>query len=359
MPTLAREHFGALADGTVIEAVTLHSGNGVTVRLITWGAAIQALHVPDRDGRPGDIVLGYATIDDYVAKPEFFGATVGRYANRIRLGRFELDGRAYNIARTDPPNALHGGTRGFDKRVWTIADTSDAGDAASVTFRRVSLDGEEGFPGTLTADVSYTLDGAGALTLSYRATTDAPTVVNLTNHTYFNLAGEASGRAIIDHALRIEADAYTPVDETLIPTGALDDVAGTPFDFRTETPIGARLRDGHAEQIVLGRGYDHNMVLRDGVTASPKDAATIADPASGRVLAIATTEPGMQFYSGNFLDATRVGKSGLAYRQGDAFAFETQHFPDSPNQPHFPSTRLDPGAAFVSTTVWRFSTRDR
>jgi aldose 1-epimerase len=343
--------FGSLADGTPIEIVTLAAGP-VTARLITYGATLQSLETPDRAGTPADIVLGYATLEDYVAKPEFFGATVGRYANRIALGRFSLDGRTHTMARTDPPNTLHGGRRGFDKRVWQIAHLT----GTSVTFRRTSPDGEEGFPGALTADATYALAPDGTLTLSYEATTDAPTVLNLTNHSYFNLAGEASGVSALDHIVTIEADEVTEVDEGLIPTGAFLRVAGSPFDFRDPTPIAARLRDGRNPQLVLGRGYDHNMILRGGVTEAPRPAVRVHDPRSGRVLDIATTEPGVQFYSGNFLDATKVGKAGRIYRQGDGVAFETQHFPDSPNHPHFPTTRLDPGQTYRSTTVWRFST---
>ena len=353
--TLTREPFGRLADGTEIEAVTLSAG-AIVARVLTWGATLQSLFVPDRDGHPADVVLGYATIDDYVAKPEFFGATVGRYANRIALGRFALDGATYTLARTDPPNTLHGGTRGFDKRVWHISAVHD-GDAPSVTFRRISPDGEEGFPGTLATLATYTLDANGLLTLTYEATTDAPTVVNLTNHSYFNLCGEASGRTAHDHLVQIEADQFTPIDESLIPTGEIATLDGTPLDFRQPTPISARVRDGRFEQLVLARGYDHNMVLRGGLTAEPKPAVHVHDPLTGRTLAIATTEPGIQFYSGNFLDATKVGKSGHVYRQGDGIAFETQHFPDSPNHTHFPTTRLDPGQTFRSVTVWRFDTR--
>ncbi len=352
--SMTRTPFGTLADGTSIESVTLASG-GITARIITWGATLQSLHVPDRHGNRADVVLGYAALDDYIDKPEFFGATVGRYANRIALGRFTLGGATHTLARTDPPNTLHGGTRGFDKRVWQIVATQD-GDSPSVTFRRVSPDGEEGFPGTLTVDATYTLHSDATLEIAYAAITDAPTVLNLTNHTYFNLRGEACAHTAHEHVLQIEADHFTPVDISLIPTGELASVDGTPLDFRHPAAIGDRIRDGAFEQLVLARGYDHNMVLRGGVTPEPKPAVRVEDPWSGRVLAIATTQPGVQFYSGNFLDATKVGKSGHVYRQGDGIAFETQHFPDSPNHPHFPSTRLDPGHTFASTTVWRFST---
>ena len=350
--TVTRTPFGTLADGTEIEAVTLTAG-AITARLLTWGATLQSLHVPDRNGQAADIVLGYDNIDDYVTKPLFFGATVGRYANRIALGRFFLDGKPHNLPRNDAPNTLHGGDRGFDKRVWTVAATGDA--EAAVTFRRVSPDGEEGFPGTLTIDASYRLTDDGTLTLSYQAITDAPTVVNMTNHSYFNLRGEACAATALEHLVQIEADQFTSVDETLIPTGELAGVAGTPLDFRTPHRIRDRLRDGQFEQLVLARGYDHNMVLRGGVTDTPKQAVRVEDPESGRVLTISTTEPGVQFYSGNFLDATKVGKSRHVYRQGDGIAFETQHYPDSPNHPHFPTTELAPGETYRSTTVWRFT----
>ena len=353
--TLRRDLFGMLADGTRVEQVTLASG-GIVARIIGWGATLQSLDIPDRDGTAADVVLGYATLEDYVDKPEFFGSTVGRYANRLALGRFSLDGRTYQLARTDPPNTLHGGTRGFDKRVWQIAGSCE-GSSPAVTFRRTSPDGEEGFPGTLTVDVTYTLDERGMLTLTYEATTDASTVLNLTNHTYFNLCGEASGRTACEHLVRIEADHFTPIDVSLIPTGEIAAVDGSPLDFRSLSTLSSRLRDGRSDQLVLARGYDHNMVLRGGVSASPKPAVRVEDPITGRVLDIATTEPGVQFYSGNFLDATKVGKGGNVYRQGDGIAFETQHFPDSPNQPHFPSTRLEPGQTFRSTTTWSFSSQ--
>ena len=350
--TVTRTPFGTLSDGTEIEAVTLTNGP-LAARILNWGATLQSLEVPDRDGKAADIVLGYGNIEDYVGKSAFFGSTVGRYANRIALGRFFVDGKPHTLARTDPPNTLHGGTRGFDKRVWAV--TVPDQEAASVAFRRISPDGEEGFPGTLTIEASYTLT-EDSLILSYQAITDAPTVLNITNHSYFNLHGEDCGATALDHLVQIHADQFTPVDETLIPTGALADVAGTPLDFRDLRRVRDRLRDGTFEQLVLARGYDHNMVLRGGVTETPKQAVRVEDPQTGRVLEISTTEPGVQFYSGNFLDATKVGKSRHVYRQGDGLAFETQHFPDSPNHPHFPSTRLAPGETFRSTTIWRFPT---
>lgn len=349
------ESFGRLADGTAVQAVSLHNRHGVSVRLISLGATVQSLRVPGRDGTVADIVLGCSDVSGYIDDPQFFGATIGRFGNRIGKGRFTLDGVEHQVPARDGPNALHGGANGYDKHVWEIARLSAPGEPGCVVFRRISPDGEEGFPGTLTVEASYRLDDDG-LTLEYEATTDRPTVLNLTNHSYFNLAGVESGRSALDHVLWIDADAITPVDRTMIPTGEILPVEGTPFAFRTPTVIGSRIRDASDQQLAAGPGYDHNYVLRAGVTAQPEVAVRIEYPVSGRVLEIATTEPGVQFYSGNFLDGTTLGKGMQLYRQGDGLCFETQHFPDSPNHPHFPSTRLDPGQTFRSTTVWRFTT---
>ena len=349
------EEFGRLADGTSIQAVSLDNRRGVSVRLISLGATVQSLQVPGRDGVLADIVLGCPDVSGYIDDPQFFGATIGRFGNRIGKGRFTLDGVEHQVPATDGPNALHGGVTGYDRHVWEIARVSAAGEPAGVVFRRISPDGEEGFPGTLTVEATYRLDDEG-LTLEYEATTDGTTVLNLTNHSYFNLAGVESGRSALDHVLLIDADAITPVDRTMIPTGEVQPVDGTPFDFRTPAVIGSRIRDARSQQLAFGPGYDHNFVLRAGVTAQPEFAVRIEDPVSGRVLEIATTEPGVQFYSGNFLDGTTLGKGMQLYRQGDGLCFETQHFPDSPNHSNFPSTRLDPGQTFRSTTVWRFTT---
>ncbi|MEH3117294.1 MAG: galactose mutarotase [Methylorubrum populi] len=349
-----RTPFGTLPDGRGVDEVTLTSGP-VTARVITWGALLRTLDVPDRSGKPADVVLGYADLKGYLDKPNYFGVSIGRYANRIRAGRFSLDGKAYTLATNDGPNALHGGREGFDRRLWTITDLS-GGATPSVTLRYVSPDGEEGYPGALTASVTYALDAAGTLTVAYQATTDRPTIVNLTNHSFFNLAGEGSGRSILDHVLTIPAERYTPIDATLIPTGELAPVAGTPFDFRKPTVIGTRIRDGRDPQIVRGRGYDHNYVLTQAPTAEPHPVARVEDPVSGRVLEMASNQPGVQFYAGNFLDATAIGKSGLAYRQSDAFALEPELFPDTPNQPAFGSARLDPGATYRNVVTYRFST---
>lgn len=338
------------------EQYTLANDNGMTVTILTYGAIIQSLTVPDKDGKPGNVVLGFDNPDDYATKSPYFGALVGRYANRIAKGQFTLDGQTYTLAINNDPNSLHGGTKGFDKQIYT-ARPFTAEDGPALELSRTSPDGEEGYPGALTYSVTYTLTGKNELKIDYHATTDKPTVVNLSNHSYFNLAGEGSG-AITDHVLELNASHYTPVDETLIPTGEIAPVAGTPFDFTTAKAIGQDVRDGSDEQILIGRGYDHNFVLDrpDGDTSSLQLVARVQEPTSGRVLEVHSTEPGVQFYSGNFLDGTFAGTSGKVYRQTDAFALETQHFPDSPNQPDFPTTVLNPGEEFSSSTVWVFST---
>ncbi|HEU4617322.1 MAG TPA: aldose epimerase family protein, partial [Gammaproteobacteria bacterium] len=330
----------------------------ISARIISYGATLQSLFLPDKTGHLADVVLGYDDLAGYVAKPQYFGATVGRYANRIAGARFMLDGKTYSLAANDGPNALHGGIKGFDKAVWTVAEVK-SGAAASVRLTYTSRDGEEGYPGTLKVSVTYSLDDSRTLTTSYEATTDAPTIVNLTNHSIFNLAGVPAARSILDHRLMVNADAYTPVDAALIPTGELRAVAGTPFDFRQPTAIGARIRDATDPQIVLGRGYDHNFVLRGGVTATPKLAARVEDPISGRVVELYTTEPGVQVYTGNFLDGTTAGKAHVVYRQGDGLALEPQKFPDSPNHPAFPSARLDPGQTYRQVSYYRFSVLDQ
>lgn len=350
-----RTVFGTLPDGRSVEEVTLTNGKGITARILSWGALLRSLDVPDRSGKAADVVLGYNDLASYLTKGSYFGVSVGRYANRIRAGRFTLDGQTYTLATNDGPNALHGGAAGFDKRLWTITAVK-GGAAPSVTLRYVSPDGEEGYPGTLTATATYTLDATDTLTVTYEATADKPTIVNLTNHSFFNLAGEGSGRSILDQTLTIPAERFTPVDATLIPTGAYLPVAGTPFDFRKPTVIGARIRDGRDEQIVRARGYDHNWVVTDAPTAEPHLVARVEDPESCRILEVASNQPGVQFYAGNFLNATVVGKSGLAYRQSDALALEPELFPDTPNQPAFGSARLDPGKTYRNVIAYRFST---
>lgn len=349
-----RTRFGQLSDGTVVDAVELVNGHGMKARVIAYGAALQALEVRDRAGHSEDVVFGYSDVAGYVADTSNFGMTVGRYANRIAGGKFSLDGKTYQLPLNDGSNTLHGGLRGLGRVLWLIEDAK-SGSTASVTLAYVSPDGDEGFPGTLKIALTYSLNDNNELAMSYRATTDQPTVVNLTNHSYFNLTGKAD-RSILGQRLMLTADRYTPVDSSLIPTGEIRSVAGTPFDFRTPHEIGARIRDASDPQIVLGRGYDHNFVLPGGVTEEPKLAARLEEPVSGRVLEVLTTEPGLQFYSGNFLDGTTIGKGNRVYRQSDGVCFEPQHFPDSPNKPAFPSTRLDPGQTYRQSSVFRFST---
>jgi aldose 1-epimerase len=349
-----RESFGATADGAPVGAVVLSNSHGLRARLIAYGAALQALDVPDRDGHSADVVLAYPDMAGYLKTPKYFGATVGRYANRIAAGKFSLDGHDYTLATNDGPNALHGGRKGFDKVVWSIADVK-SGPVASVTFAYTSPDGEEGYPGTLKVEVTYSLDEANALTMTYRATTDKPTIVNLTNHSFFNLAGASSGRDILGERLTLVADRYSPVDASLIPQGEPQSVAGTPFDFRTPHVIGQRIHKGSEPQLVRGQGYDHNFVINGGVTAEPKLAVRLEDPVSGREMELLTTQPGIQFYSGNFLNGDAAGKEGYIYRQSDGLALEPQHFPNSPNRLDFASTRLNPGEVYRQSSVYRFS----
>ena len=349
--TLSRAPFGAAPDGRPVEAFTLVNGLGMEVRAMTYGAIILSIKVPDARGVMGDVVLGYDSLGGYVRASPYFGAVVGRYGNRIARGRFTLDGHAYTLAVNNGPNALHGGRRGFDKLVWAAEPVrSDSG--VGVSFTLVSPDGDEGYPGTVTARVTYTLMSArNDLVIDYEATTDRATPLNLTNHSYFNLAGAGAGD-VLGHLLTLEADSMTPVDATLIPTGTMAAVGGTPFDFRTPTAIGARI-DVRDAQITNGGGYDHNFVIN---RAAPGlvHAAHVSEPASGRTLDVLTTEPGLQFYSGNFLDGTITGKDGRVYRHRYGFCLETQHFPDSPNRANFPSTILRPGATYRSRTVHAF-----
>jgi len=351
-PTVSRAPWGKTPDGTPVERYTVKNSHGMTVRILSYGGIIQSLQAPDRRGHKANVVLGFDNLQDYVDKSPYFGAIIGRYANRIAKGTFTLDGTTYRLPVNDGPNTLHGGTKGFDKIVWT-ATTFTTPKTAGVVLRHTSPDGDMGFPGKLTTQVTYTLDQKNQLRMDYRATTDAPTVINLTNHAYFNLAGEGSGD-IYDHRLKIWAKSYTPVDKTLIPTGEIAKVAGTPFDFRRSTAIGDRIREDD-QQLIYGLGYDHNWVLDRSSGTGLQRAARARDPQSGRILTVSTTEPGLQFYSGNFLDSTLVGTSGRMYRQGDAFTLETQHYPDSPNQPNFPSTVLRPGEEFRSSTIYGFS----
>lgn len=355
------EPFGSTADGTPVERWTL-SKDETTVRVLTFGGVIQSLEYPDAHGEVGNVVLGFPDVAGYESDADpYFGSLIGRYGNRIAGGSFDLDGETYQLPLNDGPNTLHGGPTGFDDQVWEATPVGDD-DSAALQLRLVSPAGDQGFPGTLTTTVTYTLEEDDNLTVHYEATTDAPTVVNLTQHTYWNLAGEGSG-TVYDHELQINADGFTPVDETLIPTGEIRPVEGTPFDFREPTAIGERIREAD-EQILFGQGYDHNWALdreddgaREGSDSEDalEEAVVLREGTSGRTLTIYTTEPGVQFYSGNFLDGTLVGTGGGVYRQGDGLALETQHFPDSPNQPDFPSTELRPGQVYDSTTVFDLS----
>ena len=326
-----------------------------TAGATAFGATLQAFHAPDRAGKLADIELGYDRLEDYVARPNFWGASVGRYANRIAGGKFTLDGRTYQLPLNDKTNSLHGGTQGFDKKPWRIVSVK-SGAQASVTFALTSPAGDQGYPGKLEVTATYALDDAGDLTIDYDATSDAPTIVNLTNHAIFNLAGEGAPGGVLGHRLTIPAARFTPVNAALIPTGELKPVAGTPFDFTRPRVIEDGIRDGRDQQIVFGRGIDHNYALDAGATAEPKLAARLEDPASGRVLEVLTDQPGVQVYTGNFLDGTLVGKSGHLYRMGDGIALEPQKFPDTPNQPAFGSARVDPAHPYHHRMIFRVST---
>ena len=343
---------GSLADGTAIEKVTLSNDAGVSASILTYGATLQAFESPDANGNVSDITLGYDETADYEAYPNYFGVTVGRFANRIANASFTLDGQSYSLTANDEPNSLHGGTAGFDKRVWRITSV-ESGPVASVTMALRSEDGDQGYPGNVDVVVTYTLDDGGDLGIVFEATTDAPTIVNMTNHALFNLSGTDNFRSAMDHYLMIPASRYTPVDERLIPTGELRAVAGSVFDFTNWRQVEDGLRDAANEQIVLGRGYDHNFALDKGVTAAPQPVARLADPVSGRMLEVLSTEPGVQFYSGNFLDGSVVGRGGIVYRMGDGIALEPQKFPDAPNQPAFVSARLNPGETYRHHMIYR------
>ena len=349
-----RSSFGSMPDGRTVEAVKLQNGHGTSVTVISYGARVQSLLTPDRDGHVADVALGYSTMDGYLSKRQFFGATVGRFANRIAKGRFTLDGVRHQLTLNDGPNSLHGGSGGLDTRLWNVAAVTQ-GPTASVTFSDVSPDGDQGYPGRLAVTVTYSLSEDNQLTIDHRATTDKTTIVNLSNHTYWNLDGEGSG-TVMDQTLTIPADEITPTDDTLIPTGAFLAVAGTPYDFRRAKAIGKDIRDGHSQQLMAGKGYDMNWVISRAKSARPRLVAQVESPDSGRVLRLYSDQPGLQFYSGNFLDGTTVGKSGHTYRQGDAFVLEPQFFPDTPNHPAFGSAVLRPGQVYENRMVYRFST---
>jgi aldose 1-epimerase len=344
---VTKQPFGKTPDGTPVDVYTLKNG-ALEARIITYGGIVISLKVPDKSGKSADVVLGYDSLDGYLVKGPYFGAIIGRYGNRIAGGKFALDGKTYSIPPNDGPNALHGGPRGFDKVVWKAKEIPHG-----IELSHVSPDGDQGFPGTLTALVRYTLSGKD-LKIEYSATTDKNTVLNLTNHSYFNLAGQGNGD-ILTHQVKLNAGRFTPVNDVLIPTGELATVEGTPFDFRKSTAVGARINDDN-EQLRRGKGYDHNWVLDSG-GGKLAEAAEVYEPTTGRVMQVWTDQPGVQFYTGNFLDGTITGKDGKVYQQRAALCLETQHFPDSPNHPNFPSTELKPGQKYHTVTIYRFSSR--
>jgi aldose 1-epimerase len=346
-----KEAWGKTPAGEPVDLYTLTNANGASVSIATWGATITSIKVPDKDGRIGEVTLGFKSLDGYVKPHPNFGSLIGRYGNRIGGARFDLDGKTYTLAKNNGENSLHGGVKNFDKYVWKAREVTSS-DGPSVEMTHVSPDGDEGYPGRLSATVTYTWTNDNALRIHYTATTDKPTVVNLTNHAYFNLDGPGTG-TILDHVLMIDANRYTPVDKGLIPTGELRPVEGTPFDFRTPTPIGARIDDQQDQQIAYGGGYDHNWVL-NGKAGTLHLAARVTGPRSGRTMEVDTTEPGVQFYTGNFLDGSITGREGEPYEKRFGLCLETQHFPDSPNKPDFPSTVLRPGDKYDTTTVYRF-----
>lgn len=353
---VTRAPFGLLPDGSMVEAVTLVNARGMRATIISYGAAVQSVVVADRDGMMADVALGHADLQAYLEAPQFIGATVGRVANRIAGGRFMLDGVMYQVPCNDGPNTLHGGPAGFDKANWQVLEIGR--DPPGVTLGLASPDGDQGFPGALQVTAAYTLTEGGELRVDYRAETDAPTLVNITNHAYWNLAGEGAPGGAMDHLLTIHAEHFLPTDAGAIPTGEVRPVAGTAFDFRSPATVGARVRDARDEQIRFGRGYDHNWDV-GAQTAAARLVARVEHPGSGRVLELLSDQPGLQFYSGNFLDATSVGKAGRLYRMGDAIVLEPQQFPDTPNRPAFGSLRLDPGEVYRNRIVFRFGVTDR
>jgi len=352
--SMEKKVFGTTADGKTAELYTLKNKSGMQVSITNFGATVVSIMVPDKAGKVADVALGYDDLAGYELNKNYLGVLVGRYGNRIAHGKFSIDGTEYTLAKNNGDNSLHGGIKGFNKALWKAKDVSKGGEAA-VEMKYVSKDGEEGYPGNLSVTVIYTLTNKNELKIDYSATTDKKTVVNLTNHTYFNLAGQGNGD-ILKQELMIDADTFTPVDAGLIPTGELKKVEDTPFDFRKPTAIGARI-DASDEQIKLGGGYDHNFVVNRKAATGLSLAAQVSDPASGRTMEVWTTEPGVQFYTGNFLDGSFKGKGGITYQKRTAFCLETQHFPDSPNHPSFPTTLLKPGEKYHTTTVYKFATK--
>ena len=344
---ISKDHFGTTPEGHEASLYTL-KGDSIEVRITNYGGAITSVVVPDRDGKPGDVVLGYETLLEYVKNPRYLGALIGRFANRMAEGKFTLNDVTYQLVQNNGPNHLHGGIRGFDKVVWQASEKVDDGKAV-LRLKYFSKDCEEYYPGNLDVDVTYTLSDNRELRIDYRAVTDKTTIINLTNHSYFNLAGAGT---ILNHLIGLNANAFTPIGPKLIPTGEIRDVEGTPMDFRSQTAIGARIDEAY-EQLSFSGGYDHNFVLND-FSGLLRRAAAVVEPVSGRTLEVFTTQPGLQFYSGNFFDGTITGKGGVVYEKRSGFCLETQHFPDSPNHAHFPTTVLVPGDVFNETTVFRF-----
>jgi aldose 1-epimerase len=351
-PVWGREPFGTLPNGAKVEAIVLTGRGAIKVHILTYGASIQSLLAPDRHGVLADVALGHATLEPYLDRPQYVGSTVGRVANRIAGGCFALDGRDYRVPINNGPNSLHGGAVGFDKRNWELLNC----DAASAVLQLVSSDGDQGYPGTLTVTATYSLSGENELSVEYLATSDRTTIVNLSNHAYWNLAGEGAAQGAMEHLLTVPADHYLPTDSTAIPTGELRPVDGTPFDFRRPRRIADHVRNAADEQLRFGRGYDHNWVVAREVSDEPRLLARAEDPASGRTMDVFSNQPGLQFYSGNFLDATISGKAGHLYRMGDAIVLEPQMPPDTPNRPDFGSLRLEPGDTYRNVIIWRFST---
>ncbi|MGB4257892.1 MAG: aldose epimerase family protein [Phycisphaerae bacterium] len=352
--TITKTAFGQTPDGQTADLYTLTNGNGMKVQITNYGGIITSIVVPDKNGKFEDVALGYDNLADYIKNSPYFGALIGRYGNRIAGGKFTLDGKEYKLFINNDPNSLHGGKKGFDKVLWK-AEPVEGADVVGLKLTYLSKDMEEGYPGNLNATVWYFLTRDNELQIKYEATTDKPTVVNLTNHSYFNLAGAGNGD-VLDHVMMLNADRFLPVDKTLIPTGELRPVKGTPFDFTTPTPIGKNIK-ADDEQVKFGNGWDHAWVLNKPKAGELTLAARVVEPTSGRMLEMYTTEPAVQFYSGNFLDGTTVGKGGKPYKFRYAFCLEAEHYPDSPNQPKFPSTVLRPGETYRQTTVYKFSTK--
>ncbi|MFC5068639.1 aldose epimerase family protein [Flaviflagellibacter deserti] len=351
-PALERDVFGRLPGGRVVEILRLYGEDGFQARVITYGAGLQTLLVPDTEGRLADVVLGHDSAAGYYRDRSFFGATIGRFAGRIAHGRFAIDGQVHALICNDRSHALHGGDEGFDRQIWSV-EALGSQPEPFVTLSRISPDGEEGYPGTLDVRVTYRVSGPRELTVEYSATTARPTVINLTHHSFFNLAGEASGD-VLNHRLTLHADQYLPVDAGTIPLGPPAPVDGTPFDFRSPRPVGERIREDH-EQLLLGRGYDHTFRLRTTQPGVVRLAARLEDPVSGRALDLLTDQPGLQLYSGNYLDGTARGKGGRLHRQSDALCLEPQGFPNAPNRQDYPSCRLDPGDVYSHRSIYRFS----